>query len=292
VAGLMPPAPAGTAITEHNYRFLQDYIYRETGIVIDGDKHYLIEARLVPVARAVSAQSLDALCEALRRDGQPQLRQQVVDAMTTNETLWFREPGHFEAMRSVMLPGFAASRPDRKLSVWSAAASSGQEIYSVAITLLEAGFGDWDLRLLGTDLSAQILERARAAKYLQMEVNRGLPAPYLVKYFEREHLDWRLCERVRRMVEFVQFDLRHPAGRFGKFDLVLCRNVLIYFDPATKRRILSEIAKTLNPGGYLLLGTAETILNLDVPFERKLLGQTVVYQASEAAGPVRERKPA
>jgi len=272
-------APAASTLTESNYRFLQDYIYRESGIVIDADKHYLLETRLLPLARQCDIGSLNALCDALRGH-RPALRQKVIDAITTNETLWFREPAQFDALRQHILPELIAARAaERRLSIWSAAASSGQELYSVAMTLLDVSLTGWNLRLLGTDLSLQILERAVRGRYLQLEVNRGLPAQYLVKYFRRVGLDWQLNDEVRRMCEFRQFDLRSSAASLGKFDIVFCRNVLIYFDHITKTKILNEIARTLYPGGYLFLGTAETILNLQVPFERLTIGPTVVYRA-------------
>ncbi len=272
-------SPAAASLTENNYRFLQEYIYRESGIVIEADKHYLLETRLLPVARTTQVASLNALCDALRGN-RPALRQQVVDAITTNETLWFREPAQFEVLRKNVLPEVIATQAaTRKLSIWSAAASSGQELYSIAMTLLDLGLAGWNFRLLGTDLSSHILERAMAGRYLQLEVNRGLPAPYLIRHFRREGLDWRLSDQIRQMCEFRQFDLRGSAASLGKFDVVFCRNVLIYFDNVTKTRILNEIARTLNPGGYLFLGTAETILNLKVPFERKTIGPAVIYRA-------------
>jgi len=166
----------------------------------------------------------------------------------------------------------------KRLSIWSAAASSGQEAYSIGMMLLELGLGSWQIDILGTDLSHQILERARVGRYAQMEINRGLPSAYLVKYFKRQGLEWEVSDQVRRMVRFQQLDLRQIPRMFGPFDLVLCRNVLIYFDVETKRRIVQAMEATMTPGSMLLLGSAETLLNLESKLERKLAGAAAYYQ--------------
>jgi chemotaxis protein methyltransferase CheR len=226
-------------------------------------------------------ESLNDLCAMLRGPaGNTVLKRQVVEAMTTNETFFFRDPAQYDALRSVVIPSLIALRQDtRKMDFWSAASSSGQEAYSLAMMLLEMGLGDWRVKIQGTDLSVQMAERAREGKYLQIEVNRGLPVAYLVKYFTRAGLEWQLKPEVRRMVDFTTFDLRQSMSARGPFDVVFCRNVLIYFDVEAKRRILEEIHGTLFRGGYLLLGGSETTLNLTTRFERRILGQTVLYQA-------------
>ena len=268
------------AICPESYRFLQEYVYRESGIVLDADKHYLLEARLAPIVHQMRLPSVNDLCALLRGASDGPLRQQVVDAMTTNETYFFRDPAQYDVLKSAVLPALIAERQDtRRLSFWSAASSSGQEAYSLAMLLLEMGVGDWNIRILGTDLSTRMLERAREGKFLQIEVNRGLPAQYLVKYFRRTGLEWQLKDEVRRMVRFESFDLRKSMSALGPFDIVFCRNVLIYFDVESKRRILRELQATLFKGGYLLLGGSETTLNLDDRFVRKIFGQTVFYQA-------------
>jgi len=266
-------------ISPENYAYLQKEIYKDSGIVLDADKHYLLESRLMPIVRSEGLASLDELCARIRTQLHPKLRQEVVEAMTTNETLFFRDVSPFEALRTAILPQLKEHRGrERKLSFWSAAASSGQEAYSLAILLLEMGFGDWTIDIVGTDLSEQILDRARGGKYMQIEVNRGLPAPYLVKYFQREGLDWRLKDPVRKMVRFRRFDLRQPMQGLGLFDVVMCRNVLIYFDVDTKKKILGELRRVMHPGGYLLLGGAETTVNLDDNFRRTPIGQAVFYR--------------
>ncbi len=270
---------AAVLISPDNYAYLQREIYKDSGIVLDADKHYLLESRLMPIVRSEGMASLDELCARVRSQVSPKLRQEVVEAMTTNETLFFRDVSPFDALRTQILPEIKAQRlQQRKVSFWSAAASSGQEAYSLAILLLEMGFGDWQIEIVGTDLSEHILERARIAKYMQIEVNRGLPAPYLVKYFQREGLDWRLKEQVRKMVRFRRFDLRQNMQGLGLFDVVMCRNVLIYFDVDTKKKILGEVRRVMQPGGYLLLGGAETTVNLDDNFRRTPIGQAVFYR--------------
>ena len=274
------PASATTeAITQENYKFLQKEIYRESGIVLDDDKLYLLESRLGPVMRVAKLANLNDLCTRLRVKMSPALTQQVMEALTTNETLFFRDMAPFDAMRTRMLPDLMERLPaTQQLNIWSAAASSGQEAYSIAMLLQERGLTTRSIQILGTDISEQILETARTAKYVQFEVNRGLPAMYLVKYFQREGLDWCLKDSVRNMVTFRRFDLRQPMTALGRFHIIFCRNVLIYFDQETKIKILNQIATVLEPGGYLLLGGAESILSLHDKFERLPDKSTAIYR--------------
>jgi len=268
-----------SAITPENYSFLQSYIYRESGIVLDAGKHSLLDVRLSPIVKDAHLQSINDLCALLRATGVTPVKRAVVEAMTTHETLFFRDHNAFEALRTSILPQLKALHSsNHKLNIWSAAASSGQEAYSIAMMLLELGMGTWHIDILGTDLSHRIVERARLGRYAQLEVNRGLPAPYLAKYFKRHGLEWEVAEAVRRMVRFQQADLRQIPRTLGSFDLVLCRNVLIYFDLETKRSILQSIRSTMVPGGLLLLGGAETLLNVDAGFNRKMAGAAVYYE--------------
>ena len=266
-------------ISPQNYKFFQTFISRESGIVLDEDKHYLLEARLMPIALKMRVYSLDDLCVLLNKNGNSELKRSVVEAMTTNETFFFRETAQYDALRSTVLPALIQERQSsRRLSFWSAAASTGQEAYSLAIMLLEMGLANWNIQILGTDLSTQVLDRARNGKYLQIEVNRGLPASLLVKYFTRTGLEWQLKDEVRRMVHFEQADLRQRPPGYGPFDFVFCRNVLIYFDLTTKRQILSNIQNVLLPGGFLLLGGSETTLNVDHSFELQTFGKATFYR--------------
>ncbi len=269
---------AATLISADNYAYLQTRVYAESGIVLDADKHYLLESRLNPIVRKQGMASLDDLCARMRAESAPVLLKQVVEAMTTNETLFFRDVAPFQALRTQVIPELQKLRGDAKrLRFWSAASSSGQEAYSLSMMLLDMGLGDWCIEILGTDYSELMVERARLGKFSQLEVNRGLPAQYLVKYFTREGRDWQLKEEVRKMVRFQRFDLRQSMSGFGLFDVVLCRNVLIYFDVETKKKILAEIRRNLSHSGYLVLGGAETTVNLDDNYHRVTVGPAVLY---------------
>ena len=271
--------PESCPITTENYAYLQKHVYAQSGIVLDSDKHYLLESRLIPIVRQERLASLNDLCARMRAEAVPTLSKQVVEAMTTNETLFFRDVAPFQALRTQVIPELQKLRADSKrLRFWSAASSSGQEAYSLAMMLLEMGLGAWNIEILGTDLSEQILERARQGKYMQLEVNRGLPAPCLVKYFAREGQQWQLKDEVRRMARVQRFDLRQSMAGLGVFDVVLCRNVLIYFDVETKKKILGEIRKSLVSGGYLVLGGAETTINLDDKYQRTPVGPAILYR--------------
>jgi chemotaxis protein methyltransferase CheR len=268
------------AITAENYAYLQNQVYKESGIVLDETKLYLLESRLMPIVQKNQLGGLNDLCALLKAVHGLPLRQQVVEAMTTNETLFFRDVTVFDALQKTVLPELIEIRKaTRILNFWSAAASSGQEAYSLAMLLLETGLGAWKIRILGTDLNHQILERARTGRYLQIEVNRGLPAKHLVKYFYRVGLEWQIKDEVRRMVDFQPFDLRMSMRTMGPFDIIFCRNVLIYFDVETKKKILAELRGALYHKGLLLLGTAESTLNLDSQFAKKILGQATFYEA-------------
>ena len=266
-------------LTAENFRFLCQTLYQESGIVLDDSKSYLIEARLTPVAKDEGAASLDGLCNLIRALGGNRIRDKVVEAMTTNETLFFRDLAPFEALEKVVIPELLEKQKgNRLLRFWSAAASSGQEPYSLAMMWLEMGNLARDLEILGTDLSDEILAKAKAGKYMQLEVNRGLPAKYLVKHFTRQNLEWEISSSIRDMVRWKKFNLKDNPSLLGTFDIVLCRNVLIYFDIETKKQILHNIGKRLAPGGYLIMGSSETTLNIDESFGRQQIGRAILYQ--------------
>jgi chemotaxis protein methyltransferase CheR len=271
---------ASTEILPENYRFLQEHVRARVGIVLEDNKHYLFESRLAPIVRQYGLGSINDLCVLLRAKRNVALAHQVVEAMTTNETYFFRDPAQYEAIRTVLLPRLKAEKRDtQRLRFWSAASSTGQEAYSLGMLLLENGLQDWNMQILGTDFSEKVVERARSGLYQQIEVNRGLPASLLVKYFRRSGLEWQLTEAVRRMVRFETIDLRKSMRSLGPFDLVFCRNVMIYFDNATKKSIVKEIHRTLFQGGWLLLGGAETAINLEERFDRQTVGNVTVYVA-------------
>jgi len=243
---------AQSSISPENYSFLQRYIYQESGIVIDAGKNYLLESRLLPIVKQEKLTTLNDLCNLLRATAPVGLRSRVVESMTTNETLFFRDLPIFEALQQHILPKLVESRRDTKrISIWSAAASSGQEAYSIAMLLQEMRLEGWRIQILGTDLNQQILDKAASGRYLQIEVNRGLPAKYLVKHFTRVGLDWQIS---------------------------FCRNVLIYFDVETKRKILASLRQAMVPEALLALGAAETTINLDNNFQRVTFGSAAFYQ--------------
>lgn len=265
-------------LSAENVHFLQKWIHRESGFVIDQGNSYLLHSRLTRVLERERLQSVDALCARLRGSA-PSIARQVIEAMTTHETFFFRDKAPFDALRNHIVPTLInGPKNGRRLTLWSAAASSGQESYSLAMLLLEMGLNSHEVDIFATDLSNEALRKARLGTYGRFDVNRGLPEGYLERYFEPSGTEWQVKDHVRKMVRFQQLDLRSSLRSYGPFDLVLCRNVLIYFDTATKAKILGEIRRTLHHGGYLLLGAAETV-NLAGSFERTSLGQTTVYRA-------------
>ena len=252
-----------------------DYICRlvrdRSGIVLEAGKEYLVDARLTPVARQRQLGSLSELVGRLRAGPDDGLADRVVEAMATNETSFFRDLHPFESLRTAVLPDLIRRRRDeRRLGVWCAACSTGQEPYSIAMLLREhfPELTGWRLDLLATDLSGEVLGRAREGRYSQLEVNRGLPAALMVKYFRQHGGTWELSEDVRRMVEFRELNLTRPWPVLPRMDLIFLRNVMIYFDVDTKKTILGRVARLLRPDGYLVLGGAETTLNLDDSFRR------------------------
>jgi chemotaxis protein methyltransferase CheR len=265
-------------ILPENYRFLQEHVYSRVGIVLEDNKHYLFESRLAPIVKQNRLASINELCALLRTSSNSTMSHQVVEAMTTNETYFFRDPAHYETIRRELLPKLKIDRKYTKtMRFWSAASSTGQEAYSLGMLLLEEGLKDWRLEILGTDFSQKVVERAQKGLYQQIEVNRGLPASMLVKHFRRVGLEWQISDDIRRMVRFETIDLRKSMRTLGPFDLVFCRNVLIYFDNETKRNIMKEIHGTLFRGGWLLLARAETVFGLEQWFERKAVGSHTIY---------------
>ncbi len=267
-------------IAPENFAFLQRHVYDESGIVLDAGKRYLLQARLLPLVQEQGLACLDDLCALLRATAATPLHGRVVEAMTTNETYFFREPAHYEALKQVVVPELMElRRGTRKLSFWSAAASTGQEAYSLAMMLLDMGLGGWNIEIFGTDLSPRVVKQAQTGRYSQLEVNRGLPATSLVRYFQRAGVAWELREDVRRMVRFQSLDLRSPMRALGPFDVVFCRNVLIYFDDGTRRGILNQIHECMFRGGRLILGSAETAIPGAGNYVRETVGNALIYAA-------------
>jgi chemotaxis protein methyltransferase CheR len=236
-----------------------------SGLAIGPDKLYLLDTRLAPILKRNELRDLNALAERLRGPRADVLAQEVVEAMTTNESLFFRDDKPFEHFRTQALPKLHAARPPgTPLRIWSAASSSGQEAYSLAMILtdMRASLGDRRVDIIGTDIARDQLTRAREGVYSQFEVQRGLPMQMLVKHFRKEGTGWRVAEAIRRMVEFREWNLLADLRPLGRFDIVFCRNVLIYFDQPTKAKVLTAIAALLPPDGLLYLGGAETVLGI------------------------------
>jgi chemotaxis protein methyltransferase CheR len=268
----------------HSFDYLRSLVLQRSAIVVGQDKLYLAEARLGAVARERGFVDSEAVVEAVRSGADRDLARIVVEAMTTNETSFFRDKHPFAALRSVLLPELMRARAsERRLRIWSAACSSGQEAYSVAMLIRDhfPTLTSWDLRLLATDLSEEMLDRARAGRFTAMEVSRGLSADHLARHFTQTGNGWTVNENIRRMVEFRPANLIDPLPTPGAYDLILLRNVLIYFDPAMKKTILGRMSRNLRPDGYLMLGTAETTLNLDESFESIHSGGATYFRPAQ-----------
>ena len=257
-----------------------------SGLSLGADKAYLIEARLEPILKQRGLSSLAILADRMRTD--LSLERQVVEAMTTNETLFFRDGKPFDNLRDVVLPRLHAARPrGLPLRIWSAAASTGQEAYSVAMLVSEMGpaLGGRTVEIVGTDIAREPLARAGRGLYSQFEVQRGLPARLLVKYFTREENGWQIGRQLRDMVRFRECNLLTDLSGLGRFDVIFCRNVLIYFDQPTKIRTLGAISRQLAPDGVVYLGGAETVLGLNSGLSPVASGHGI-FQRSRITEPV------
>lgn len=267
-----------------------DYVAKllkdKSGLIVTQDKTYLLESRLMPVARKYNAKTLDDLIDSLRKGRDQKIARDVVEAMTTNESFFFRDIKPFDQFRDVVLPYLIKARAGKKhIRIWSAACSSGQEPYSLAMLLREkdAQIKGWRIEILGTDISTEILEKAKAGVFSQFEVQRGLAIQMLVKYFQQQGEKWRIDSSLRSMVQFKEFNLLDDPRGLGQFDVIFCRNVLIYFDQATKTKVLDRLSRIMAPDGFLYLGGAETVLGISDRFS-PLPGQRGLYCLSAAAG--------
>lgn len=279
----MTNAISTATATSECFDYIRSLIREKSAIVLEPHKAYLVESRLLPVARQNSLESIVHLVAMMRRPGSQRLVQQVVEAMTTNETSFFRDVHPFDSLRLKILPELVQKRSaERTLTIWSNACSSGQEVYTIAMLIKEhfPQLIGWKLRLIASDLSTQILDKAKSGVFNQTEVNRGLPLPLLLKYFQKSGLNWQIKEELRRMIEFRVLNLVEPFPVLPPVDIVFLRNVLIYFTPETKREILNRVSKTMRKDGFLFLGGAETTMNLDVGFQRIQAGKSVCYTPS------------
>jgi chemotaxis protein methyltransferase CheR len=256
-------------MTPQDYEFLRKLLKARSGLVLSAEKHYLVESRLLPVARKHGLGSLTGLVARLRRSDAGPITVEVVEAMTTNESFFFRDKLPFEHFRDSVMPALLDARAStRRIRIWCAAAATGQEPYSLAITLKEMGkeLRGWRVEIVATDLSTEVLEKARSGIYSQFEVQRGLPVMMLIKYFTQVGETWQIAPELRGMVKFMPLNLLDSFAHLGHFDVVLCRNVLIYFDQATKIRVLERIADVTERDGFLMLGGAETVVGLTERF--------------------------
>lgn len=248
-----------------DFEFLANFLKSSSGLVLGADKMYLVESRLLPITRKRNLPGLTELVQELRLGKDQSLIQDVMEAMTTNESFFYRDKMPFDNLHAEVLPKFLMARQSqRQLRIWSAAASTGQEPYSIAMILKEmaASFQGWRVDIIGTDISKEVLEKARAGMYSQFEVQRGLPIQMLVKYFKQIGEMWQVDAALRAMVQLKEGNLLSSFSGLGAFDIIFCRNVLIYFDQATKKDVLERMAKQMPDDGVLFLGAAETVLGL------------------------------
>ena len=257
-------------MTPFDYEYLRKLLRARSGLVLSADKHYLVESRLLPVARRAGLFNLTGLVSRLKGADAEPLIVEVVEAMTTNESLFFRDKVPFEHFRDTILPALMNARAsNRRIRIWCAAAATGQEPYSLAMGLKEMGkdLKGWRVDILATDLSTEVLEKAKSGIFSQFEVQRGLPVLMLIKYFSQVGEMWQIAPEIRGMVKYQPLNLLNDFSHLGTFDVVFCRNVLIYFDQQTKIDVLDRIAKITEPDGFLALGAAETVVGLTGSFK-------------------------
>jgi chemotaxis protein methyltransferase CheR len=256
-------------VTPNDYDYLRSLLKQRSGLILAPDKQYLVESRLLPLVRKAGADSIGGLLLKMQEPGAEALIADAVDAMTTNETFFFRDKIPFEQFRSVIMPALLKARSaQRSIRIWCAACSTGQEPYSLAIALKEMGaaLAGWRFDIIATDIATPVIDRARDGVYNQFEVQRGLPIGLLLKYFEKNGDNWQVVPEIRSMVKFRQLNLLRDFSALGIFDLVFCRNVLIYFDHETKVDVLRRIALTMEADGFLVLGAAETVVGISDRF--------------------------
>ena len=269
-------------MTTDGFAYLQQLLLEHAGLMLEAEKKYLAEARLGPLAAQEGYESIETLLDAVQAGaGSGQLERKVIEAMTNSETSFFRDLHPFEALRKFVIPEIIARRAaERTLNIWCAATASGQEPYSLAMLLREHFpqlFG-WKVTLIASDISEAMLSRARAGAYNQIEINRGLPAPLLVRYFRRIDGEWQISEDLRRAIDFRRVNLTAVWPFMPAMDIVFMRNVLIYFDVPTKKAVLARVRRQLRPDGYLILGGGETTMNLDDSFAPTQFGKAICYR--------------
>lgn len=269
------------ACTEVDYAYLRKLVLDESANLIDSSRDVLFETRLAPIAKSAGAEDLEGLVNLLREDRTTRLHRAVAEAMTINETSFFRDVRPFEALRTTIIPDLISrNRLTRKLRVWSAACSTGQEAYSVAMLLVEhfPELVEWDVKVLGTDLSQTVLEYAERGRYRRLEVNRGLPARMLSKYFLRDGEEWEVVPQVRDLCEFHYANLCAPLPPMPVFDVVMLRNVVLYFPPQDQSCLFADVYRQMTPGGYLMLGIAEQAEDSSDQFRVEFAADCYLYR--------------
>lgn len=259
------------SLTLHDFNFLRQLIRERSAIVFGPGKEYLVETRLAHIIKTHHFDSINDLVDKIRTDENEELLDEVIDALTTNETYFFRDIHPFEALRENVIPQLIKKRQTtKKLNLWCAATSSGQEPYSIAIIIREhfPQIKEWEINFMATDISLDMLKRSKKGRFSQLEMNRGLPAAYMVKYFDRHGLEWEAKPILKNMIRFSRFNLSEPFPLLPLMDIVFMRNVLIYFSVEMKKKILAELIKVMRKDGFLFLGGAETTLNLNPAFEK------------------------
>ncbi|MFT7520852.1 MAG: chemotaxis protein methyltransferase CheR [Kiritimatiellia bacterium] len=268
-------------MTDEDFRFVQTLVRSQAAIVLDDHKRYLVDSRLGGLSRKLSMAGITELVSAARGVRKKELQLEIIDAMTTNETSFFRDDVPWQALREDVMPELIQRRQSRKLRIWSAACSTGQEPYTLAMTIRTyfPRLAGWDITILATDISPTVLQRAKKGEYQRTEIGRGLDPVFRDKFFvESGRGKWQISEPIRKMIDFKALNLTSSFAGLGWFDLVLIRNVLIYFDPDTKRDILKRVQRQLAPDGYLLLGSGETTLNMGLDLVRKRHNRAWFYE--------------
>ena len=267
-------------MNDAQFKYLAGYFKEQSGLVLTQEKIYLVESRLLPVAKRFELENLDDFITALKANRDQDLIRAVSNAMTINETFFFRDTRPFDLFRETVLPDVIERRRDqKKIRIWSAAAAVGQEPYSIAMILQEEKrqMPSWNLEIFGTDLSTYALDKAKSGIYTEFEVQRGLPPEFLTRYFTKIDPHWQVTDTLKQIVKYQQYNLLHPPTGFGIFDVVFCRNVLIYFDEETKGKVLAQIRSVMAKDGLLFLGGAETVVGITDLFA-PIQGQRGVYQ--------------
>jgi chemotaxis protein methyltransferase CheR len=271
-------------ISNSDFNYIRELVFKLSAIVLEDGKEYLVDSRIGPVAKAEGLNTVEQLVKALRKNSHNGLQSKVVEALTTNETSFFRDIYPFDFLKNVVLPELIKIRSDsKKLNIWCAASSSGQEPYTIAMLFKEnfPELSNWNLNFIASDISDKMLAQCKSGKYSQLEVNRGLPATLLIKYFEKDGASWTIKQELRELIQFKKINLSEELPNIPKMDIIFLRNVLIYFDIPMKKTILKNLREVLQPDGYLFLGGSETTLNLDEHYTRMNVKHSACYRLSK-----------